>query len=81
MAGVGAKFLFQVIAKRAEKAAAILTTNLPFSWTSVIPDARVCRALIDLITDRAIIIETGTQSYRLRRTLEKRKSKVPETKT
>jgi DNA replication protein DnaC len=74
MADVGAEFLFQVIAERAEKTAVILTTNLPFSeWTQVIPNARLCKALIDRITDRAHIIETGTESYRFRRTLEKRK--------
>jgi len=82
LAEVGAEFLFQVIAERAEKAAVIVTTNLPFSeWTSVIPNARLCKALIDRITDRATIIETGTESYRFRRTLEKRKSKSPQTKT
>ncbi|MGO9265775.1 MAG: ATP-binding protein, partial [Candidatus Binataceae bacterium] len=37
-------------------------------WTSVIPNARLCKALIDRITDRATIIETGTESYRFRRT-------------
>ena len=31
MADVGAEFLFQVVAERAEKAAVIMTTNLPFS--------------------------------------------------
>jgi DNA replication protein DnaC len=76
MVDVGAEFLFQVIAERAEKAAVILTTNLPFSeWTQVIPNARLCKALVDRITDRAHIIETGTESYRFRRTLEKRKHK------
>jgi DNA replication protein DnaC len=61
---------------RAEKAAVIVTTNLPFSeWTQVIPNARLCKALIDRITDRACIIETGTDSYRFRRTLEKRKGR------
>jgi DNA replication protein DnaC len=76
MAELGAEFLFQVIAERAEKAAVILTTNLPFSeWTQVIPNARLCKALLDRITDRAHIIETGTDSYRFRRTVEKGKSK------
>jgi DNA replication protein DnaC len=76
MADLGAEFLFQVIAERAEKAAVILTTNLPFSeWTQVIPNARLCKALLDRITDRAHIIETGTDSYRFRRTMEKGKSK------
>ena len=54
LAEVGAEFLFQVVAERAEKAAVILTTNLPFSeWTQVIPNARLCKALLDRITDRA----------------------------
>ena len=52
----------------------ILTTNLPFSeWTQVIPNARLCKALIDRITDRAHIIETGAESYRFRRTMEKQR--------
>ena len=58
--------------------AVILTTNLPFSeWTQVIPNARLCKALIDRITDQAHIVETGTESYRFRRTLEKRRSRSP----
>jgi DNA replication protein DnaC len=74
LAEIGAEFLFQVIAERAEKAAVIVTTNLPFSeWTQVVPNPRLCKALLDRITDRAHIIETGTESYRFRRTLEKRK--------
>jgi DNA replication protein DnaC len=78
LAEVGAEFLFQVIAERAEKAALIVTTNLPFSeWTQVIPNARLCKALLDRITDRAHIIETGTDSYRFRRTVEKRKNRTP----
>jgi len=48
-------------------------TNLPFSeWTRVIPTDRLCKALFDCITDRAHIIETGTESYRFRRTLQRR---------
>ena len=69
LAEVGAELMFQVIADRAEKAAVIVTTNLPFSeWSQVIPNARLCKALLDRITDRAHIIETGTESYRFRRT-------------
>ena len=76
LAEVGAEFLFQVIAERAERGAVILTTNLPFSeWTQVIPNARLCKALLDRVTDRAHIIETGTESYRFRRTLERRRRK------
>ena len=73
MADLGAELLFQVISDRAERATVILTTNLPFSaWTQVFPNVRLCKALLDRITDRAHILETGTESYRFRRTLEKR---------
>ena len=74
LADIGAEFLFQVIAERAERAAIIVTTNLPFSeWTTVFPNPRLCKALLDRITDRAHIIETGTESFRFRRTMERRK--------
>ena len=76
LAEIGAEFLFQVIAERAERASLIVTTNLPFSeWAHVFPNPRLCKALLDRITDRAHIIETGTDSYRFRRTLEIRKKK------
>ena len=55
----------------------IVTTNLPFSeWTQVIPNARVCKAPIDRITDRANIIETGAEYYRIRRTLRSATAKT-----
>jgi DNA replication protein DnaC len=73
LADIGAEFLFQVISERAERAAIIVTTNLPFSeWTSVFPNPRLCKALLDRITDRAHMIETGTESFRFRRTMERR---------
>jgi len=76
LADIGAEFLFQVIAERAERAALIVTTNLPFSeWTQVFPNPRLCKALLDRVTDRAHIIETGTDSYRFRRTMEVRQKK------
>ena len=77
LADIGAEFLFQVIAERAERAALIVTTNLPFSeWTTVFPNPRLCKALLDRMTDRAHIIETGTESFRFRRTMERRKKKL-----
>lgn len=72
----GAELMFQVITERAEKSALIITTNLPFSeWSTVFPNARLCKALLDRVTDRAHIIETGTESYRFRRTIEKKRKK------
>ncbi len=76
LADVGAEFLFQVISERAERAALIVTTNLPFSeWTTVFPNLRLCKALLDRVTDRAHIIETGTESFRFRRTMERKQKK------
>jgi DNA replication protein DnaC len=68
------ELLFQVISQRQERLPIIITTNLPFSeWTSIFPDQRLCRALIDRITHNAHIIETGDNSARLEDTLKSRK--------
>lgn len=76
MPDAAAELLFQVIAGRAERAAVIVTTNLPFSeWTTKFPNARLCKAMLDRLTDQAHIIETGNESYRFRRTLEKKQGK------
>ena len=76
LAEIGAELLFQVIADRAERAAVIVTSNLPFSeWGQVFPNARLCQALVDRLTDRAHILETGTE-VRFRRTLAGSRSSV-----
>ena len=63
LAELGAELLFAVISDRAEKASVIITTNLAFSeWTQVFTNARLCKALLDRLTDRAHIIETGSES-------------------
>ncbi|MNV95877.1 transposase [compost metagenome] len=50
-----------------------MTTNLPFSeWGQVFPNPRLCKAVLDRVTDSAHIIESGEASYRFRRTLAKR---------
>lgn len=77
MPEAAAELLFQIIAGRAERAAVMVTTNLPFSeWTTMFPNARLCKAMLDRLTDQAHIIETGTESYRFRRTLEKKDGKT-----
>ena len=77
MPDAAAELLFQVIAGRAERAAVIVTTNLPFSeWTTKFPNARLCKAMLDRLTDQAHIIETGDESYRFRRTLAKKGGKA-----
>jgi hypothetical protein len=42
---------------------------------SMFPNARLCKAMLDRLTDQAHIIETGTESYRFRRTMEKKSGK------
>jgi len=72
-----ADLLFRVLSERHERRATIVTTNLPFSeWTSVFPDARLCRAVIDRLTYNAHIIETGEDSIRLKTTLERNKKRA-----
>jgi DNA replication protein DnaC len=77
MPDAAAELLFQVIAGRAEKAAVIVTTNLPFSeWTTKFPNTRLCKAMLDRLTDQAHIIDTGDESYRFRRTMAKKGGKA-----
>lgn len=50
-----------------ERASIAIATNLPFSkWGTVFPDPRLVAAIVDRVTFNTHIIETGTQSYRLR---------------
>jgi DNA replication protein DnaC len=63
----GAELLFQVITEREERASIALGSNLPFSeWGTVVADPRLVAAIVDRVTFNAHILETGTQSYRLR---------------
>lgn len=63
----GSELLFQILTEREEKSSVAVASNLPFSeWGKVIPDARLVSAVIDRVTFNAHIIETGTESYRLR---------------
>ena len=48
----------------------MVTTNLPFSeWISVFPDPRLCKAVVERLTYRSHIIETGTESFRFKQSL------------
>ena len=74
-----AELLFRVLGERHERRPIVVTTNLPFSeWTSMFPDPRLCRAIVDRLTHRAHIIETGTSSIRLQETLARTKNKKKE---
>jgi DNA replication protein DnaC len=62
-----AELVFQVLSELHERGSLIVTTNLPFGeWTKVFPDARMAKAVVDRLTHRAHIIDTGTESWRFR---------------
>jgi DNA replication protein DnaC len=71
-----AELVFQVISERNERGSLIVTTNLPFGeWTKVFPDARLAKAVVDRITHKAHIIDTGTESWRFRHGLDRQRGK------
>jgi DNA replication protein DnaC len=65
----GAELLFQVLTEREETASVAIASNESFSgWTKTFTDPRLCAAIVDRLTFGGNIIETGTDSYRLRAT-------------
>jgi DNA replication protein DnaC len=69
-----AELVFQVLSERHERGSLIVTTNLPFAeWTKVFPDPRLAKAVVDRLTHRAHIIDTGTESWRFRHGLNRQK--------
>jgi len=70
----GAELLFQVITEREERASIAVASNLPFGeWGQVFPDGRLAAAVVDRLTYRAHVLETGSESYRLRASQKARK--------
>lgn len=71
-----AELVFQVIGERTERASVIVTTNLPFGeWTKVFGDPRLAKAVVDRLTHRAHIIDTGEESWRFRHGLARKGKK------
>jgi DNA replication protein DnaC len=70
----GSELLFQIITEREEKASVATASNLPFSeWGRIIPDARLVAAIVDRLTFNGHIVETGSDSYRLKATRDQKR--------
>ena len=62
----GAELLFELVSQRYERAAVLITSNLPFDeWTETFGSERLTGALLDRLTHHVHILEMNGESFRL----------------
>lgn len=72
----GAQLLFQVFARRYERASLLVTSNLAFAeWTQVFVDAPLTAALLDRLTHHCHIHQFDWESLRLAESLKRQQQK------
>jgi len=72
-----ADLLFEVVTRRYQNAATVITTNKPFAdWGEVFPNASSVVTIIDRLIHKAEIISIDADSYRLKEAKERADSKA-----
>ena len=73
----GAEMLFEIFSQRYERAATMVTSNLPFNeWTEILGSERLTGALLDRLTHHVHILEMNGESYRLKESKQAKTGKA-----